>query len=306
MVLSPRLPKELPLLLFLPASTILCVSNVGAVTYDGGVHIPTNYDPGARIWAYGPNAGHFRGHMPTDTWFAQDLRSGSPNTTGFFSPPNASIGTGHPITKVTFSFQYVVGYDTYGDNKPSDPDSKFPSMKIYLVDDPNQPDGSGKLIHDVGTLRLYNDFDSCQGTNISCYSPITTIVADGFEEEHADGKPKYVRFHFINNRRNVQIAVDRATGLDLMIYHSPVSQLSIGTILIIVVFFGLLLPYCVFGVAYQKYRKGERGVDLIPNISFWAALPGLIGDGFKFTCYKLCGRDGGSSFVPMSSRYEKL
>ena len=34
-------------------------------------------------------------------------------------------------------------------------------------------------------------------------------------------------------------------------------------------------------------HQGETGLDLVPNLAFWRAMPGLIGDGAYFTWHQL-------------------
>lgn len=40
--------------------------------------------------------------------------------------------------------------------------------------------------------------------------------------------------------------------------------------------FSLSILYLVGGVAYQKFKNHATGIDLIPNVHFWIALPGLV------------------------------
>ena len=63
---------------------------------------------------------------------------------------------------------------------------------------------------------------------------------------------------------------------------SGAKPMAIGTILILVVVCGMVLPYFVVGVIVQR-RRGAAGLDSIPNREFWASLPGLIGTGCAFT-----------------------
>ena len=49
-----------------------------------------------------------------------------------------------------------------------------------------------------------------------------------------------------------------------------------GEAFLLVTFCGLTLPYFVFGVLFQKYKKGEVGLDVIPNRAFWRELPELV------------------------------
>jgi hypothetical protein len=45
----------------------------------------------------------------------------------------------------------------------------------------------------------------------------------------------------------------------------------------------MCLPYFVGGTLYRKFRLQATGKDMIPNVDFWAALPGLIREGVAFT-----------------------
>ncbi|XP_076437068.1 cation-dependent mannose-6-phosphate receptor-like [Babylonia areolata] len=70
--------------------------------------------------------------------------------------------------------------------------------------------------------------------------------------------------------------------------------ISVGSVLLIV-FFSLLIVYVVAGVLYMKFVKKSEGKELIPNHSFWTALPGLVKDGALYTFRRvssLCGRRG--------------
>jgi len=64
--------------------------------------------------------------------------------------------------------------------------------------------------------------------------------------------------------------------------------------------------YFIIGAIYQ-YRKGFRGIEMIPNNSLWLALPGLVADGCRFSKEKVIGmrlRSSSSSWGP--DRYEEL
>ncbi|XP_076460651.1 uncharacterized protein LOC143293563 [Babylonia areolata] len=60
------------------------------------------------------------------------------------------------------------------------------------------------------------------------------------------------------------------------------SGLSVGSILCIV-FVGVACVYIIAGVAVQKGVRKAAGKEMIPNYTFWSALPGLIKDGVLFT-----------------------
>ncbi|KAL6055247.1 mannose transmembrane transporter [Balamuthia mandrillaris] len=49
---------------------------------------------------------------------------------------------------------------------------------------------------------------------------------------------------------------------------------------------GVVLVYLVGGVAYQKFRKRESGLHLLPNLEFWKTLPGYVKDGCVFSFNK--------------------
>jgi len=65
-------------------------------------------------------------------------------------------------------------------------------------------------------------------------------------------------------------------------------SLSGGDVFLIIFFIGGFL-YVAIGVAYNYKFKGQTGVEMIPNLQFWKALPGLIKDGFTFTGQKFMG-----------------
>jgi len=64
--------------------------------------------------------------------------------------------------------------------------------------------------------------------------------------------------------------------------------LSGGSIFLII-FFCLAAVYVIGGIVFNKVRNNAAGTDLIPNYAFWAGLPGLIVDGFKFIKNKFTG-----------------
>ncbi|CAI8043558.1 Cation-dependent mannose-6-phosphate receptor [Geodia barretti] len=68
-----------------------------------------------------------------------------------------------------------------------------------------------------------------------------------------------------------------------------------GPIGLAIIFLALggLVAYFVVGGIFMYTQRGARGVEVIPNYTFWKDLPFLLKDGFLFTispCYK--GRDG--------------
>jgi hypothetical protein len=45
----------------------------------------------------------------------------------------------------------------------------------------------------------------------------------------------------------------------------------------------MCIPYFVGGALFRKYRLQATGKDIIPNVDFWAAMPGLIREGAEFS-----------------------
>ena len=103
-----------------------------------------------------------------------------------------------------------------GHNDPQDPDSTFPVMDVYLVADVNETISGGHRIWSSGVLRNY-EYDACPNRNISCYSPVVNVDATGFEVPHAQGQPMFVRFQFQNNKRNVQIPINKEVGMQVVV-----------------------------------------------------------------------------------------
>eukprot|EP01120_Amphizonella_sp_Union-15-10_P016807 TRINITY_DN908_c0_g1_i1.p1 TRINITY_DN908_c0_g1~~TRINITY_DN908_c0_g1_i1.p1 ORF type:complete len:253 (+),score=39.12 TRINITY_DN908_c0_g1_i1:55-813(+) len=59
------------------------------------------------------------------------------------------------------------------------------------------------------------------------------------------------------------------------------SGISLGSILLILLFVGITV-YIIAGVLFNKFKKGESGMALVPNVEFWTKLPGLVKDGAVF------------------------
>nr|XP_006642487.1 PREDICTED: cation-dependent mannose-6-phosphate receptor [Lepisosteus oculatus] len=66
-------------------------------------------------------------------------------------------------------------------------------------------------------------------------------------------------------------------------YVCPETHLSIGSILLIVVFC-FLCVYLVGGFLYQRLVVGAKGMEQFPNLSFWQGIGNLTADGCDFVC----------------------
>lgn len=60
-------------------------------------------------------------------------------------------------------------------------------------------------------------------------------------------------------------------------------RLSVGSILLIV-FASLVALYLIVGFLYQRLVVGAKGMEQIPNYSFWQDLGNLMADGCDFAC----------------------
>ena len=56
---------------------------------------------------------------------------------------------------------------------------------------------------------------------------------------------------------------------------------------------------------FQKYKREESGLDLIPNREFWGALPALVKDGCRFSLGCI-GRKAGIQIAASYGAYEDL
>jgi Mannose-6-phosphate receptor len=75
----------------------------------------------------------------------------------------------------------------------------------------------------------------------------------------------------------------------------PIEQtgLSLGSVILIILAV-LVFVYFAGGIAFQVLVRKERGCpDVVPNSSFWVALPGLVADGARFIGAKTCCRGQG-------------
>eukprot|EP00730_Choanoeca_flexa_P000497 TRINITY_DN10221_c0_g1_i1.p1 TRINITY_DN10221_c0_g1~~TRINITY_DN10221_c0_g1_i1.p1 ORF type:complete len:651 (+),score=128.45 TRINITY_DN10221_c0_g1_i1:27-1979(+) len=71
------------------------------------------------------------------------------------------------------------------------------------------------------------------------------------------------------------------------------SQLSAGTVVLLVLGLGLILPYFLGGIMYKRFVKGARGTEMIPHVDFWTrSLPTHIQDGFRYVCCSRGARAG--------------
>jgi hypothetical protein len=59
----------------------------------------------------------------------------------------------------------------------------------------------------------------------------------------------------------------------------------------------VLVAVYVGGILFNKYYRKMEGREVVPNVAFWADLPGLVKDGAMFIVNKARGRDSSYSQV---------
>jgi len=70
-----------------------------------------------------------------------------------------------------------------------------------------------------------------------------------------------------------------------------------GGWIFIIILSGLTVLYFVAGAVFNKFVRHKEGLEIIPNVEFWVALPGLVKDGFLFTYRKIAGLFGRGGYV---------
>jgi len=56
-----------------------------------------------------------------------------------------------------------------------------------------------------------------------------------------------------------------------------------GGWLVVIIVVSVFAGYCLVGAVVQKFVRHAEGIDMVPNVEFWQALPGLVKDGAHFT-----------------------
>jgi hypothetical protein len=72
----------------------------------------------------------------------------------------------------------------------------------------------------------------------------------------------------------------------------------VGIVLIVLLIL-CAVGYLVVGIIIQAGVRGARGVEVIPNLSFWKDFPFLLKDGFIFTFTCPCLRKNTSGYTPL-------
>lgn len=57
-----------------------------------------------------------------------------------------------------------------------------------------------------------------------------------------------------------------------------------GGVIFIIVIISLFAAYLLFGLLYQRFVRGAKGVEQMPNYAFWRSFGNLAADGCDFVC----------------------
>mmetsp|Transcript_23229 Transcript_23229/g.25799 ORF Transcript_23229/g.25799 Transcript_23229/m.25799 type:complete len:259 (-) Transcript_23229:19-795(-) len=162
----------------------------------------------------------------------------------------------------------------------------------------------------------WNDLymQSCHGLYVEDSFKFREAVPDGIELllSNGDGSsktdlilicdPGYEGFSNveIDNQSSYHVKITVRTKEACSIPSSGVGGLSVGSILLIVFFVGVIL-YIIGGVAWNKLKEKKPwsdNIELLPNFNFWKQVPGLTLDGIMFIINKIRGVDGEYGSIP--------
>jgi len=74
------------------------------------------------------------------------------------------------------------------------------------------------------------------------------------------------------------------------------STFDMGWVFVIIVLCGLFI-YFIGGILLLKFALHKDGREIVPQVDFWTALPGLVVDGIKFAWRKITCQTGGYTEV---------
>ncbi|KAK7108940.1 uncharacterized protein [Littorina saxatilis] len=66
-------------------------------------------------------------------------------------------------------------------------------------------------------------------------------------------------------------------------------QMSTGSYMLILLFVAIFV-YLAAGMVFNSTQRHATGLELVPNVTFWRAVPGYIKDGCMFATCNVCGR----------------
>ncbi|BFY97561.1 hypothetical protein BsWGS_00601 [Bradybaena similaris] len=123
----------------------------------------------------------------------------------------------------------------------------------------------------INSYTSFNDFTKRQvELTIKCSDQEASFTYNG---NNGPAYPIVYRFtlltKYICGGSGINYSIDIEVGL------------SAGSVMVII-FFVVIVVYFVGGGLFQKFVKKAEGTEIIPNVSFWTALPSLAKDGVMF------------------------
>eukprot|EP00038_Savillea_parva_P014813 m.217562 g.217562 ORF g.217562 m.217562 type:complete len:289 (+) comp29155_c0_seq1:223-1089(+) len=275
-----------------------CAVVASLLTDAAAITITLNTSGCESAWTHVGSASWFGDKLSHPPFCQNDMRLGGKQFDKGAFVANDGVFGGY-IVHVAFSFRYACGYGN-GNN-----DKVPPKIFFEFVSNPNQS------VTAAGSTVVTKEADRCGAYNYDngTYSPVYTVSADTFIDASS---PMYFRVRGLGGEdHNLQVPVYQAGGpasagmgglvrIDVTLSTLP---LSIGSIILIVFFCGMVAPYLIGGLLYRRFVGGYHGWEAIPNRAFWANVMSLIGAGCVFSFGK--AKDG-VSHVSAKSGYEFL
>jgi hypothetical protein len=152
---------------------------------------------------------------------------------------------------------------------------------------------------------------------------VNTDVTNDYDQCESDSSTNNVQITYMCNHGDDSITVttepdssDKGACVFAMTVDSSVvcgtsgrsnkGGLSGGWIFVIILVV-VSFVYFVGGMALNRFKNGKSGAEMIPNITFWRDLPGLVKDGCSYFVAKVKGLCGvKSSASGGSSSYDEI
>ncbi|XP_067658543.1 cation-dependent mannose-6-phosphate receptor-like [Haliotis asinina] len=206
--------------------------------------------------------------------------------------------------------------------KYSDSAKDYPKLKPFIGKSYTVPDPSGKYVYTVAICGAVNGIDNVGAIQVDTKDSKKPPVILGYYNNadiisgtdwlyleylgghtynrHCGGEGRRAVIMFtcdesISDLHAQMIILEENNNKSADCYYlfelshqdicptKPSSNLSLGSIFIIV-FFSLIAVYLFFGFLYQRFVLGAKGMEQIPNYSFWVDFGNLQADGCNFVC----------------------
>jgi len=209
---------------------------------------------------------------------------------------SALAGSDYPGSDTSYQYKLNICGTVVGDTNCA---SKGAALCQYTFSPPsllhvlNLWDNTGQWAHidandpTAGVQVVFNNGDSCPSGGTTVPRQVTYQFPCVPGSKTTTYKLGYLGCNYI---------VNFPTGASCtggIVPSSGGGGLSGGSIFSII-FFVVGLVYVVAGCIFKRVQKGASGMDACPNIDVWREIPGLVGDGARFTWTKLRACCGGA------------